>query len=517
MIPQQKSKRVRTFDDYLAIVSRRLWLIAIPIITMPFLGVGVSFLMAPRYTSKSVLQVEPQLVPSLYVHPIVTEHLNDRINVLEQRVLSRDHLEPLISRLGLVEKGRNPEAIMEEIRANVSVAPAYPGSSSSQASQARKQLASETKDPPGYSVSFTAGKPHEAQLVCEEITSMLLAENLKRRAQAAETTTDFLTRRLEDARLNLDLLDKKLAEFEKEHLGRLPIDADYNLKILSGLNSQLDANTQVLGRAQQDKSFAESLLSQETDAWKAVRISPNLASLREQLVQQRNQLVILQSRYTDDHPDVQKAKQDIAQAEHELQGLEQKADATESAPSDPEKVEPEPILRLRRQVHDDETVIARSLDELSHLKASIDSYQAKLALSPDVEEQYKQLTRDNETARAVYEGLLQDESKAEIQSEMEHEQQGEQLKLLDGANFPNAPSFPVRWMFAVGGFAVGLSVGIGVALFVEVRDKSLRNASDVAAVLDLPMLASLPWVPHGEQKRNGRGRLLGRFRPLSAQ
>jgi uncharacterized protein involved in exopolysaccharide biosynthesis len=345
---------------------------------------------------------------------------------------------------------------------------------------------------------------------------MLLAENLKRREQAAETTTDFLTRRLDDARLNLDLLDKKLAQFKREHLGRLPVDADYNLKILSGLNSQLDSNTQLLGRAQQDKSFAESLLSRETEAWKATRVSPNLASLREQLVQLKNQLVILQSRYTDDHPDVQKAKQDIAQAEHELRTLEQKADATESAPTDPEKIEPEPILRMRRQVHDDETVIARSLDEQSHLKASIDSYQAKLALSPDVEEQYKQLTRDNETAHAVYDGLLQDKSKAEIQAQMEHEQQGEQLKLLDGANLPDAPSFSVRWMFAVGGLAAGLSIGIGLALFVEIRDKSLRNASDVATALDLPMLASVPWVRYGEQEGDGRRPFLGRFRPLSA-
>lgn len=516
MIPQQRHKQGRPFNYYVAPLRRRIWLIVAPVVIMPLVGFGVSFLLAPRYTSKSMLQVEPQLVPSLYVHPIVTEHLNDRINMLQQRVLSRDHLELLVSRLGLAEKGRNPESIMEQIRANVSVAPAYPGSASSQAGQLRKQLASETKDPPGYSVSFTAENPREAQIVCEEITSMLLAENLKRREQAAETTTDFLARRLVDARLNLDLLDKRLAEFKKEHLGRLPVDADYNLRILAGLNSQLDANTQVLGRAQQDKSFAESLLSQETEAWKASKVSPNLASLREQLVQQQNQLVILQSRYTDDHPDVQKEKQDIAQAEHELKTLEEKADATESAPTDPEKIEPEPMLRLRRQVNDDETAIARSMAEQSHLKESIDAYQGRLALSPHVEEQYKQLTRDNETAHAVYDGLLQDKSKADIQAQMEHEQQGEQLKLLDGANLPDAPSFPVRWMFAVGGLAVGLAVGIGLALLVEVRDKSLRNAEDVTAVLDLPMLASFPWVPYDEQKRKGRRRLLGRFRPLSA-
>jgi uncharacterized protein involved in exopolysaccharide biosynthesis len=448
--------------------------------------------------------VEPQLLPSLYVHPLVSEHLDDRVNVLLQRVTSRDHLKGLVTSLGLVEKGRDAETAMEEIRANIAVTPAFPGSASSQANLLRKQLAAPTHDAPGYSISYTAQKPREAQQVCEAITSMLLSENVQRREQTAETTTDFLARRLEEAKVNLDTLDEKLAEFEKRHLGRLPADADYNLKILAGLNSQLDANTQMLGRAQQDKSFAETLLSQESDALKASRVSPNLPSLREQLVQLQNQLVELQSRYTDDHPDVQKTKHDIAQAEQALKSLGDKADSVESAPSDPEKTEPDGILRLRRQVHDDESAIGRAMTEQAHIKESIGTYQQRLALSPDVEEEYKQLTRDNETAHLLYDSLLQDKSKAEMQAEMEREQQGEQLKLLEGANFPESASFPILWMFAVGGLAFGLFVGIGLALLVDLRDKSLRNERDVMASLDLPMLASLPWVPYREQKRNRR-------------
>ena len=515
MISNRPAGHALSLEDVLGIFRRRRWYVIVPVLVAPLLGLGISFLLKPKYTSESLLQVEPQLLPSLYVHPLVTDRLDDRINVLEQRVLSRDHLKDLVTRLGLAEHGKDSEAVMENIRANVTITPAFPGSTSTQATLLKKQLAGTLHDAPGYSVSYTAATPREAQQVCEAITSMLLSENVQRREQAAETTTDFLARRLDDAKLNLDTLDKKLAEFKKEHLGRLPADADFNLKILAGLNSQLDANTQVLTRAEQDKAFAESLLSQETDALKAARVSPNLSSLREQLVQLRNQLVVLQSRYTEDHPDVQKTRGDIAQAERELKTLEEKADSTKSAPSDPEKTEPEMVLRLRRQIHEDETAIEHGNVDLANLKQSINSYQQRLALSPDVEEEYKELTRDNETAHVLYDGLLQDKSKAEIQAEMEREQQGEQLKLLDSANYPDSPSFPVRWMFAVGGLAAGWVLGVGLALLIDLRDKSLRSERDVAALLDLPMLASVPWVPYTQVQSNGRG-VADRFRPLSA-
>jgi hypothetical protein len=52
-------------------------------------------------------------------------------------------------------------------------------------------------------------------------------------------------------------------------MGQLPGDEDNNLKILMGLNSQLDANTQTLNRAQQDKAYTESLLAQQLAAWKS--------------------------------------------------------------------------------------------------------------------------------------------------------------------------------------------------------------------------------------------------------
>ena len=87
----------------------------------------------------------------------------------------------------------------------------------------------------------------------------------------------MLSRGLEDAKRNLDDLDAKLAAFKKQYVGQLPGDEENNLKILMGLNSQLEANTQTLNRAQQDKAYTESMLAQQLAAWKSSQASTNPA------------------------------------------------------------------------------------------------------------------------------------------------------------------------------------------------------------------------------------------------
>src|SRR5215510_1349983 len=333
-------------DDYAAILRRRIWRLLLPVVLAPLAGLGTSFWLSPKYTSRSLLQVEAQVVPAGYVKPIVTERVSDRMTVLQQRVLSHSRIQDLVSRLGLAARGANPEAVIEQIRNNVSVTPAY--AASAKGSGPSKPLKGSTSDDvPGFFVSYTGDNPHKAQRVCEEVTSMLLDENLKRRQETARATTAFLGRQLEDAKHNLDELDSRLARFKKAHLGRLPTDVESNLKILSALDTQLDANTQTLSRGQQDKAFAESLLAQQEEAWRASQVSPNLPSLQEELITLKNHLITLQSRYTDDHPDVLKTKTDIAEAESELKLLGDNANSKAPSESDKTRLEPEPILRLR--------------------------------------------------------------------------------------------------------------------------------------------------------------------------
>src|SRR5215470_1015901 len=330
------------------------------------LSLLATFFLTPRYTSRSLVQVAPQVLPQGYVKPIVTEKLADRVATLEQRVLTKARLTPMIERLNLA-RDESPERTLDRVRSSVSVLSAEPGASPSAVPSKKKTL--DRDNVPGFYVVFTWNRAKQAQQICAEITSMLLDENLKLREQVGQNTTEFLGRQLAQAKHDLDALDSQLADFKRSHLGRLPGDVENNLRILSGLESQLDASTQALGRAQQEKSFAESLLSQETAVWKSNQETPNLPSLREQLVTLQNQAITLQSHYTNEHPDVVKTKKDIADIQQQLK--EAKADAAElqSMPDSRARMEPPEILRLREKIHQEDIAIERATAEQSRLKA----------------------------------------------------------------------------------------------------------------------------------------------------
>jgi len=238
--------RELTMDDYLAMLRRRLKVILIPTLVAPLIGFAVSFAFAPKYNSTSLVLVEEQKVPEGYVKPVVTEDLSQRVATLQQRALSAERLRPLIEQLGLRGNGGD---LMEEIRKGTSIQRVEAAVVASPGAKKKGQ-----GEVPGFNVNFISSNPREAQGVCAGITNIMLQENLKDRAQVAQNTTDFLGRQVEDAKHNLEELDRKLADFKKRFLGQLPGDEDNNLKILMGMNSQLDANTQSLNRAQQDKA-----------------------------------------------------------------------------------------------------------------------------------------------------------------------------------------------------------------------------------------------------------------------
>jgi polysaccharide chain length determinant protein (PEP-CTERM system associated) len=483
--------RELSVGDYLATLRRGLKVILIPALLAPLAGFLISFAFAPKYTSQSLILVETQKAPEGYVQPVVTEDVTRRIATMEQQVLSQKELQPMVERLGLA-KGKSVEEVIAEIREEVRKNPLIEWVSPDVA--ALRQHRPGENDISGFYVNYTASSPQEAQQVCTELTSMLLAETLKTREQVAPSTTDFLARQVELAKHDLDNQDSKMATFKKQYMGKLPGDQENTMKLLAGLNSQLDAYTQALNRAEQDRTYARSLLSQQLAAWSSSQTSMNPENLQKQLADLQIQLIGLQARYTDDHPDVVKTKNDIAEVKRKLNEMNS-ASASE----------PVEIKQLRVQIHQYDQSIAQATREQKVLRAQISYYQGRLSLGPGVEEQYKALMRDDGTAQKFYNDLLAKKNESEMQTNMEHRQQGEKISLLNPANPPDAPSFPNRLLFAGGGLAAGLTFGLGLAIWLEVGDKSIRDERDVLAALEIPLLVSLPWIDEGASKRSYGG------------
>ena len=494
--------RELTMDDYLAMLRRRAKIILIPLLLAPLVGFLVSYAFAPKYTSQALILVEGQKVPETMVQPVVSQDLTARVATLQQQILSQSQLEPVVKKVYPNKNSQEVGEVIDNIRANMSIEPVITDLSQI----GKKKAGQQSSTVPGFYVNYTAASPREAQQVCNELTSLIVNENLKQVAAAASGTSEVLNRGIEDAKNNLETLGASLASFKKQYVGQLPDDQENNLKILMGLNSQLDANTQTLNRAQQDKSYTESMLAQQLAAWQSAGTSTNPQTLEKQLSDLQSQLLQLKANYTDDHPDVIKAKADIAEVKKKLAEVN-------AAPSDPTNAsngkmsasEPPEIKQLRLQVHQYSELISAATRDQKRLQQEIGAYQGRVSLSPAIEEQYKQLTRDYDNAQKTYDNLLSKKSTADLTVKMNNQSEGERMFPLNPANLPDTPSFPNRLFFAAGGLGAGLALGLGLTVWLELRDNAIRTEADAEAALELPMLVAMPWVgvPVAEQK-NGR-------------
>ncbi|MBV9180626.1 MAG: hypothetical protein JO356_04885 [Acidobacteria bacterium] len=166
--------------------------------------------------------------------------------------------------------------------------------------------------------------------------------------------------------------------------------------------------------------------------------------------------------------------------------------------------EPPESRQLRLQIHQLQQTITQTTRDQQRLQDQIRVLQGRVALSPAIEEQYKGLTRDYETLQKVYDDDIARKRAAEKQSAIEVQQQGEQMTVLNAADLPQSPSFPKRFYFAGGGFGGGLALGLGVALWLEMRDQCVRTEQDVLAVLGLPVLSQVPWVREDDGRNPAR-------------
>lgn len=484
-------------DDYVDILRRRRWLILIPTLVMPVLAYAGSLALPNRYTSKTLVVVEEQKVPVGYVKPVVSDDLMERLMSMQQQILSRTRLQPVIERFGLYKEELKTvpmEDVLERMRRAITIVPAT-------------SPTAQKTSPPAFTITFTGENPRTAQEVCSAITTMFVEENLRIRGERAQGTTAFLQKQLDDAQRKLDEQDAKLADFKRRYLGQLPGQEQANLNILMGLTTQLEAVTQLLNRTQQDKAYAESILSQQLSSWQASQAGNNPQTLDQQLAALQNQLITLEGRYTSDHPDVIKLKNEIAQLKKKIDeattaAKDKSADKTESAAL----TEPPQIQQLRSQIHQYEQTMKEKTREQERLQGQIGIYQSRVQLSPLVEQQFKELTRDTLTAQRFYDDLLTKRTTSEISADMERRQQGEQFRVMDPANLPAAPSFPDRRLFAAGGLGGGLALGLGLALLLEMRDKAIRSERDIEFYLQLPTLTLVPLIgeENSDQKNSFR-------------
>ena len=463
-------------------LRRYWWILPLSTFFLGGMGLGATFVLPKRYTSQTMVLVAQPAVGPDYVKPVVTEDLNHRLASMKEQILSRTRLQPIIEKFGLYAEVRSRvhiEDLVEKLRTAVEIKPLEP------------TPGTQSRQLPGFYVDVTFDNPQIAQQICSEITSMFLEQNARERKQQANETTSFLSKQLEEAKKNLDDQDAKLAQFKRQYLGSLPEEEQSNLNILTGMNAQLEANTQALSRAHQDKAFNESLVGQQEANWKASQTGQNPETAEQQLGALQDQLTSLQARYTSEHPDVIKLKSQIEELKKRMAGAP-KNNPSANGSTQASAAEPPQIQQLRAKLRQDDMNIADLTKRQSQIQDEIAQLQSRVQASPMVEQQLKELTRNYQTAQDFYNDLLKKRQNAGVAGDLESQQESEQFRVLDPPSLPDRPSFPKKAYFAGGGLGGGLAVGVAILCLIAMGDKSMHTERDVELALKLPVLALVP-------------------------
>jgi polysaccharide chain length determinant protein (PEP-CTERM system associated) len=471
-----------TAADVKRILRRYWWIPAFMTVTLGAIGLAASLVLPKKYTSSTLVLVEQPTVPKDLIKPVITDDLNQRMASMKAQILSRSRLEAIINKFNLYpleRKTTHMEDLVEKLKGAVHVELIEPLAGSAD------------REPPGFNVSVTFDNPQLAQQICQEITSMFMEQNATARGTQSGKVTKFLTEQLDEAKGKLDEQDKRLAQFKAEHLVSMPDREQANLTLLTGMNTQLDATTQALTRAQQDKSLNESLLTNQEANWKAAQVGQQNPETQDQeLAALQQQLSALLAKYTPEHPDVIKVKAQI----EELNRKMAEAPAPKPAPSAAQSAlrEPPALQQLRSRIKQDEFTIADMSKRQGQIQDQIRALQGSLQASPVVEQQLKELTRSYQTASDIYNDLLKKRENSAMATDLEHEQQGENFRVLDAPSLPSTPSFPKKIVFVGGSLGAGLALSLGILYLLAVSDKAMYSERDVELCLKLPVLTTVP-------------------------
>jgi protein tyrosine kinase modulator len=484
--------RVLTPQDYLATLRRRWLFVAVPLVAGLAISYALIRLLPKSYTSQALMLVEQQQIPHKLVEPVITEDLDARIANIEEQTLSRTRLQPIIERYNLFKNSsgdQSMDALVLLLQNAVEITPVKP------------MVKTKVETIPGFYLSVTLDNPRVAQEVCNDIASMFVDEDIRERQRSAEGTTSFLESQLDDAKRKLDDQDAILADFERKHMGMLPDESKTNLALLGTLNTQLQVTSENLDRAIQNKEYMESLLTQQVAAWKLTRqingedgTATSSSSRTAQLAKLQVQLDSLEARYTDQFPDVIKVKAEIADLKKQLAAGSPPDSTGASTSSSSDVLEPPEIQKTRSQVRALAQAVALGTQEQRTLKADIAAYESRLKLSPAVEEEYKKITRDHDTALKFYNDLLEGRNQSEMATDLERRQEGEQLKVMDPASLPDEPSFPKTYEFLGGGVGAGLVLGLALIMGSAQSDRRIRTSRDLQYYLGTTPFALIPSI-----------------------
>lgn len=319
-------------------------------------------------------------------------------------------------------------------------------------------------------INITAyGKtPEEAQMISQSVADNFLTLMTKLNKEGNSSTINFLNDRMAIAKEEMETAENKLQAYQQEKGIYSPDDqAKALIDRLSAYDTniaQLEAQEQANSAKLQDVT---GQLEQQNSSLLEYNISDNdaIMNLRTAIVNKQVELVGLEQRYTEEHPDVIQAKQELAELKRSLDREIQSAVNSKSATLTPVQGN---LLMEKVQTETAEAVTSASLDAL---KAKQQEAEGDMStLSADSVE-YMRLLRDKTITSEVYTNIV----KAYENTRIQEAQESMDIQIIDAANLPreDMPAKPNKKLIAAIGFVLGIMISFGYTLYVYNKRYSL--------------------------------------------
>ena len=228
---------------YYGILKKRIFYILVPFVLVLVAGSAAAMLWPPTYLSEGKILVESQQIPVDLVKPTVTTASKERIQVIEQRVMTRDNLLAILDKYQMFADQRDSLSrteLLDLMRQNTKIKPL-------ELDQATGRTDGLTTI--ALTVGFTDRRPDVATKVANELITLFLNEDARNRTNRAMETTKFLAREVQRLEGDLAAIDAKIADFKRKYVALGP---DQTLPQLAVLKAELAQKSGVYSKAHPD-------------------------------------------------------------------------------------------------------------------------------------------------------------------------------------------------------------------------------------------------------------------------
>jgi polysaccharide biosynthesis transport protein len=513
-------------NDYLAILKRRRRQILRVAMSVFAVAVVLALVLPTVYRSTAKLLIEQEIATDL-VPSTVTGYLNQRIRVIETRVLTPERLAQVAEKLGLYTQERKAgktEAVAARMRENIVVE-----SESANVTDPRSGVSGMATV--ALDLSYDADDPETAQKVAQELATLFIEENRTVRTDKAQRTSGFLGDEEKRLRQHIDVLEAKLAAYKEKNRGRLPELMNLNMQMFERTQRELEeADRQIYGLEERRVQLQSQLglvepysgtspggrlrevqaqylqaasvysanhpdvikLKRELDTLRAqMGVRDSRGALEGEYKKARADLAAAREKYSADHPDVVKLNRTVASLESQLKKTPNTLEGYAIKPDNPAYV------TLQTQLDTVELSLRAAREQQTRARQMMGEYESRLVQTPRVEQEGLALQREYDSAIKKYREIKQNLMGAELALELERDQKGERYSILEPALVPTAPDRPNRRALLLLGLVLGLGGGVGYASMAEYMDRTVRGRLSVTGLLREAPLAVIPYIPNG--------------------